>query len=89
MGSGTLSVLSSRDIARCRVAHNHSTSAHDERGHGEHERDDDGRAGNELLRLHRERANDRLLGAFIAIPIAAAILIVIQQVWIPKQDKQV
>lgn len=30
-----------------------------------------------------------LLGAFIAIPIAAAILIVIQQVWIPKQNQKI
>ena len=30
-----------------------------------------------------------LLGAFIAIPIAAAILIVIQQVWIPKQNEKI
>lgn len=30
-----------------------------------------------------------LLGAFIAIPITAAILIVIQQVWIPRQNERI
>ncbi|MDR2256464.1 MAG: AI-2E family transporter [Arthrobacter sp.] len=29
-----------------------------------------------------------LLGAFIAIPIAAAILIVVKEVWIPRQDRK-